>query len=208
MKDDTTSLGQKKEKPLWREYGEALLVALGLALVIRTFAFQAFKIPSESMLDTLLVGDHLLGTKFDYGLKIPFTDISLYKGGDPQRGDIVIFEYPEDPSVDFIKRIVGVPGDVLEMRGKQFFRNGQPVKEDYIRFADPEGIQAPRDNYGPITVPQDKYFVMGDNRDNSMDSRFWGCVDRSAIVAKAWRIYWSWGGIRDIRWGRIGRAIR
>ena len=105
MKDDTTTLGQKKEKPLWREYGEALLVALGLALVIRTFAFQAFKIPSESMLDTLLVGDHLLGTKFDYGLKIPFTDISLYKGDDPQRGDIVIFEYPEDPSVDFIKRI-------------------------------------------------------------------------------------------------------
>ncbi|MBO4313145.1 MAG: signal peptidase I [Desulfovibrio sp.] len=201
-------LNQKPRKSLVREYSEALIVALALALVIRTFALQAFKIPSESMLETLLVGDHLLATKFDYGIKIPFTHSYIWRGEDPKRGDIIIFEYPNDPSVDFIKRIVGVPGDVIEVRKKQLFRNGQPVREDYVRFTDPEGIQPPRDNYGPVTVPQDKYFVMGDNRDNSADSRFWGFVDRSAIVAKAWRIYWSWGGFRDIRWGRIGRAIR
>ena len=221
MKDDTTSLNQrqddaassipKREKPLWREYGEALLVAGVLAIFIRTFGFQAFKIPSESMLDTLLVGDHLIGTKFDYGLKLPYTDITLYKGGDPQRGDIVIFKYPEDPDVDFIKRIVGVPGDVLEMRGKQFYRNGQPVKEDYIRIDEPNTLQPRRDNWGPITVPAGKYFMMGDNRDNSLDSRFWGFVDRDAIVAKAWRIYWSWGHKKEdpvVRLKRIGSLIK
>ena len=196
------------KKPLWREYGEALLVALLLALVIRTFVVQAFKIPSESMLQTLLVGDHLLASKFSYGIKIPFTHSYIYKGSDPVKGDIIIFEYPNDPSVDYIKRIVGTPGDTIEVRNKQLFRNGEPVKESYIRFTEPDRIQPVRDNFGPITVPADKYFVMGDNRDNSMDSRFWGLVDRSAIRAKAWRIYWSWGGLGDIRWDRIGKAVQ
>lgn len=109
--------------------------------------------------------------------------------------------------MDYIKRIIGVPGDVIEVRNKQLYRNGQPVKESYIRFADPDGVEPVRDNYGPVTVPPNKYFVMGDNRDNSLDSRFWGFVDRSAIRAKAWRIYWSWGGLDDIRWGRIGQQI-
>ena len=195
------------KKPLWREYGEALLVALLLALVIRTFVVQAFKIPSESMLQTLLVGDHLLASKFSYGVKVPFTNYYVYKGSDPQRGEIIIFEYPNDPSVDYIKRIVGVPGDIIEVRNKQLFRNGEPVKESFVRFTEPDRIQPVRDNFGPVTVPADKYFVMGDNRDNSMDSRFWGFVDRSAIRAKAWRIYWSWGGLGDIRWDRIGKAV-
>ena len=195
------------KKPLWREYGEALLVALLLALVIRTFVVQAFKIPSESMLQTLLVGDHLLASKFSYGVKVPFTNYYVYKGSDPQRGGIIIFEYPNDPSVDYIKRIVGTPGDTIEVRNKQLFRNGEAVKESFIRFTEPDRIQPVRDNFGPVTVPADKYFVMGDNRDNSMDSRFWGFVDRSAIRAKAWRIYWSWGGLGDIRWDRIGKAV-
>ena len=195
------------KKPLWREYGEALLVALLLALVIRTFVVQAFKIPSESMLQTLLVGDHLLASKFSYGVKVPFTNYYVYKGSDPQRGAIIIFEYPNDPSVDYIKRIVGTPGDTIEVRNKQLFRNGEAVKESFIRFTEPDRIQPVRDNFGPVTVPADKYFVMGDNRDNSMDSRFWGFVDRSAIRAKAWRIYWSWGGLGDIRWDRIGKAV-
>ena len=195
------------KKPLWREYGEALLVALLLALVIRTFVVQAFKIPSESMLQTLLVGDHLLASKFSYGVKVPFTNYYVYKGSDPQRGEIIIFEYPNDPSVDYIKRIVGTPGDTIEVRNKQLFRNGEPVKESFVRFTEPDRIQPVRDNFGPVTVPADKYFVMGDNRDNSMDSRFWGFVDRSAIRAKAWRIYWSWGGLGDIRWDRIGKAV-
>ena len=196
------------KKPLWREYGEALLVALLLALVIRTFVVQAFKIPSESMLQTLLVGDHLLASKFSYGVKVPFTNYYVYKGSDPQRGEIIIFEYPNDPSVDYIKRIVGTPGDTIEVRNKQLFRNGEPVKESFIRFTQPDRIEPVRDNFGPVTVPEGKYFVMGDNRDNSMDSRFWGFVDRSAIRAKAWRIYWSWGGLGDIRWDRIGKAVQ
>lgn len=195
------------KKSIWREYAEALIVALVLALIIRTFVVQAFKIPSESMLQTLQVGDHLLASKFAYGVKIPFTDKYIYEGTDPQRGDIIIFQYPNDPSVDYIKRVIGVPGDVIEMRDKQLYRNGQPVKEDYIRNTDPDGVEPLRDNYAPVTVPPGKYFVMGDNRDNSLDSRFWGFVDRKAIRAKAWRIYWSWGGLDDIRWGRIGRKI-
>ncbi len=199
---------QRPVKPLWREYGEALFVALILALVIRTFVVQAFKIPSESMVKTLLVGDHLLASKFSYGIKIPFTHSYIYKGSDPVKGDIIIFEYPNDPSVDYIKRIIGTPGDTIEVRNKQLFRNGEPVKESYIRFTEPDRIQPVRDNFGPITVPEGKYFVMGDNRDNSMDSRFWGLVDRSAIRAKAWRIYWSWGGLGDIRWDRIGKAVQ
>ena len=199
---------QRPVKPLWREYGEALFVALILALVIRTFVVQAFKIPSESMVKTLLVGDHLLASKFSYGIKIPFTHTYIYKGEDPVKGDIIIFEYPNDPSVDYIKRIVGTPGDTIEVRNKQLFRNGEPVKESFIRFTEPDRIQPVRDNFGPVTVPADKYFVMGDNRDNSMDSRFWGFVDRSAIRAKAWRIYWSWGGFGDIRWDRIGKAVQ
>ena len=199
---------QRPVKPLWREYGEALFVALILALVIRTFVVQAFKIPSESMVKTLLVGDHLLASKFSYGIKIPFTHTYIYKGEDPVKGDIIIFEYPNDPSVDYIKRIVGTPGDTIEVRNKQLFRNGEAVKESFVRFTEPDRIQPVRDNFGPVTVPADKYFVMGDNRDNSMDSRFWGFVDRSAIRAKAWRIYWSWGGLGDIRWDRIGKAVQ
>ena len=199
---------QRPVKPLWREYGEALFVALLLALVIRTFVVQAFKIPSESMVKTLLVGDHLLASKFSYGIKIPFTHTYIYKGEDPVKGDIIIFEYPNDPSVDYIKRIVGTPGDTIEVRNKQLFRNGEAVKESFIRFTEPDRIQPVRDNFGPVTVPADKYFVMGDNRDNSMDSRFWGFVDRSAIRAKAWRIYWSWGGLGDIRWDRLGKAVQ
>ena len=199
---------QRPVKPLWREYGEALFVALILALVIRTFVVQAFKIPSESMVKTLLVGDHLLASKFSYGIKIPFTHSYIYKGDDPVKGDIIIFEYPNDPSVDYIKRIVGTPGDTIEVRNKQLFRNGEAVKESFVRFTEPDRIQPVRDNFGPVTVPADKYFVMGDNRDNSMDSRFWGFVDRSAIRAKAWRIYWSWGGLGDIRWDRIGKAVQ
>lgn len=204
------TLQTKRERPkksVWREYAEALVVALVLALVIRTFIVQAFKIPSESMLQTLQVGDHLLASKFAYGVKIPFTDKYIYEGDSPQRGDIIIFQYPNDPSVDYIKRVIGVPGDVIEVRDKQLYRNGQPVKEAYIRHTDPDGIEPVRDNYAPVTVPPDKYFVMGDNRDNSLDSRFWGFVDRSAIRAKAWRIYWSWSGLDNIRWSRIGKKI-
>jgi signal peptidase I len=191
-----------------REYGEALLFAVLLALLIRAFLVQAYKIPSESMVSTLLVGDHLLASKCVYGVTIPFINLRIYQGEDPVRGDIVIFEYPKDPKVDYIKRIVGVPGDVVAVRNKQLFRNGQPVREDYVRFIQPGRIEPLRDNFGPVTVPEGKYFVMGDNRDNSLDSRFWGFVDRKAILAKAWRIYWSWEGFSNIRFDRIGKLLQ
>jgi signal peptidase I len=196
------------KKSIIREYGEALFFALILAVVIRTFIVQAYKIPSESMVETLLVGDHLLASKFAYGTKVPFTNSYLYKGDDPERGDIVIFEYPNDPTVDYIKRIVGVPGDVIEVRNKQLYRNGQIVKESYTRFISKNSSEPVRDNFGPVTVPPGQYFVMGDNRDNSMDSRYWGFVQRSAIRAKAWRIYWSWEGVGNIRWSRIGNPVK
>lgn len=203
---------QRRKKSLFREYAEALVMALLLAMVIRTFVVQSFKIPSESMMNTLLVGDYLLGEKFAYGLKIPFTDITVYEGRDPQRGEVVIFAYPKDPSLDFIKRIVGIPGDVIAVRNKQLYRNNEPVKESYARFTDPDNIFGVRDDFGPVTVPEGHYFMMGDNRDNSQDSRFWGFVSRDAIRARAWRIYWSWNAEADgffnaIRFDRLGKAI-
>lgn len=200
---------KKKEKSIIREYLEAIIIAGFLAIFLRTFVIQAFKIPSESMLNTLLVGDQLLANKFVYGIKIPFTHYYIYKNEDPKFGDIIIFEYPEDPNIDFIKRVIGLPGDTIEVRDKQLYRNGKPLQESYTIFKDPNSIVAGRDNFGPIKVPQGEYFVMGDNRDNSHDSRFWGCIKRESIRAKAWRIYWSWGpdAINDIRWSRIGKAI-
>ena len=197
---------QKQKKSMLREYAEALSIALVLALFIRTFGVQAFKIPSESMLSTLLVGDHLLGLKFSYGLKWPFTHSYIFKGPDPERGDVIIFEFPKDPSVDYIKRIVGIPVDVVELRDKRLYRNGELVDEPFARYV-AAYAQDPRcTNFGPVTVPEGKYFVLGDNRDNSLDSRFWGFVDRTAIRAKAWRIYWSGNGL-DIRWNRMGRLV-
>ena len=205
----STLLQKSSKKSLIREYGEALLVALVLAFVIRTFVVQAYKIPSESMVETLLVGDHLLASKFAYGIKIPFTHSYIDRGATPDYGDISIFDAPNIPSVDYIKRVIGLPGDVITVRDKRLYRNGMPVEEKYIRYEQPNIIEPIRDNFGPVTVPPDKYFVMGDNRDNSLDSRFWGFVDRGAIQAKAWRIYWSWDDKDNSpRWSRIGKAVR
>ena len=190
-----------------RDYGEALLTALVLALVIRTFLLQAFTIPSGSMLQTVQIGDYVLVNKFIYGVKIPFTDRYVFRGSDPELGDIIVFKYPKDPSVDYIKRVVGRPGDVVEMRNKQFYRNGEPVQENYIQQLYPHVIGR-LDNMPPVTVPADSYFVMGDNRDNSEDSRAWGFVPRSSIHGKAWRIYWSWDGeTHSPRLGRLGKLV-
>lgn len=200
--------GNAPQKSLFREYAEALIIALALAMVIRTFIVQAFKIPSESMLETLQEGDHLLVNKFLYGVKWPFTNTYIVRGADPERGDIVVFEYPNDPRKDYIKRIVGIPGDTVGMRDKQFFRNGKPVGEPYARHSDSGRLEPIRDNFGPVVVPPGKYFVLGDNRDNSQDSRFWGFVDRSAIRGKAWRIYWSSQGLGNVRWNRFGKLVK
>ena len=201
-----------KKKSVIREYIEAFAVAIVLALIIRTFVVQAFKIPSGSMEPTLLVGDHILVNKFIYGEHIPFTDIKILDFGDPKRGEIIVFVYPKDESKDFIKRVIGVEGDTIEIKGKKLFINNQPFVDPYGHFKDnaiiPGHIQ-PRDNFGPVTVPEDSLFVMGDNRDRSADSRFWGFVRLNQVKGKAFLIYWSWGGfMRDIKWRRIGKLIR
>jgi signal peptidase I len=199
------------KKHIVREYAESIIVAILLALVIRTFVIQAFKIPSGSMEDTLQIGDHLLVTKFLYGTKIPFTDTKILKIRDPQRGDVVVFEYPEDPSKDFIKRVVGLPGDVVEGREKKVFVNGKPFENPHEVHKEQEIIpkaQNPRDTFGPVTVPAGSYFVMGDNRDRSYDSRFWGFVKSSKIKGKALIKYWSWDSEKfRVRFKNIGRLI-
>jgi len=192
---------------LLKEYAEALIIALILALFIRTFVVQAFKIPSGSMLPTLEIGDHLLVNKFSYGVRMPFMDRFIFEFDGPEFQDIIVFEFPENPSKDFIKRVIGTPGDEIEIRDKQLFVNGEKIAEEYVRYADRRVVDE-RDNFGPFSVPEDSYFVLGDNRDESYDSRFWGVVERDKILGKAWIIYWSWEGFADIRWDRIGSRIR
>ena len=191
-----------------REYIEAFLVALLIALVVRTLVIQAFKIPSGSMENTLLVGDHIFVNKFIYGYHIPYTKGRVVEFRQPKHGDIIVFEFPEDPSKDFIKRVVGVPGDTVEIRGKKLYVNGLPVAERYVRYADgagAEGFPPARDNLPPVNVPPAKLFVMGVNRDRSYDSRFWGFVDMDKVVGKALFIYFSVDWSRDIHWYEVWR---
>jgi signal peptidase I len=196
-----------RKKSVLREYAEAIIIAIILALLIRTFIVQAFKIPSGSMIPTLLVGDHILVWKIIYGIKIPFTDQYLIEFGDPKKGDIIVFKFPKDEEKDFIKRVIGEPGDTIEVRDKEVFLNGKPLEEPYAIHQEshilPREFQ-PRDNYGPIEVPPSSYFVMGDNRDHSLDSRFWGFVDHNKIKGRAFIIYFSWNGEDSwIRWDRL-----
>ena len=180
-------------KNVFKEYGQAIFVALLLALLIRSFVVQAFKIPSGSMLETLQIGDHILVNKFVYGVEIPFLGAELLALGEPHRGDVIVFVYPKDPDKDFIKRIVGVPGDVIEVRDKLLLVNGDRIPDPHAQFVEGRsGNQVPRDNYGPFAVPEGQVFVMGDNRDRSYDSRFWGTVRIDDIRGKAFLIYWSW----------------
>lgn len=202
----------QREKSRLRENIEAILVAILLALFIRTFVVQAFKIPSGSMKDTLLIGDHILVNKFIYGVKLPYLQKVILPIGSPDRGDIVVFKFPVEPEKDFIKRVVGIAGDTIEGRDKKIFVNGQPIEESYTIKTDstvyPAGIQA-RDNFGPITVPDNSLFVMGDNRDQSFDSRFWGFVDLKVVSGKAFMIYWSWdSGEFSVRWNRLGNLLK
>ncbi len=202
-------MSQQKSK--FREYIEAIILAIVIALFIRTFVIQAYKIPSGSMKPTLQIGDHILVSKFNYGIKLPFLRTTLIPVGAPQRGDIVVFIYPEDRSKDFIKRLIGVPGDTIEIRNKKIFINGLPYSDKHGVYVDnfivPGAVQ-PRDNFGPVTVPEGSLFVMGDNRDESYDSRFWGFVSKKDVLGKALIIYWSWNQEEHwIRWSRIGGIL-
>jgi signal peptidase I len=199
------------QKSKLREYIEAIVLAIVIAFFVRTFVIQAYKIPSGSMKPTLLIGDHLLVTKFNYGVKLPLLRSTLIPLGKPKRGDIIVFIYPEDRSKDFIKRTVGLPGDSIEIRDKKVFINSLLWNDANGRHVDRQiipGAVQPRDNFGPVTVPEDSYFVMGDNRDESYDSRFWGFVRQQDILGKALIIYWSWDGEdHSLRWNRIGKTI-
>ena len=196
----------------WRENIEAILVAVLIALFIRTFVVQAFKIPSGSMKQTLLIGDHILVNKFIYGVKIPYLHKTIIPIKTPQRGDIIVFKFPLDPSKDFIKRVIGIGGDIVESRDKQIYVNQKPLIHDHGVYTDPHiipGNLRPRDNFGPIKVPENSLFMMGDNRDESFDSRFWGFVNLKAVDGKAFIIYWSWDSQDfSVRWSRLGRILK
>jgi len=227
LADNTAQSGRKS---LVREYAEAIIVAMLLAFAIRVFVVQAFKIPSGSMIPTLQIGDHILVSKLSYGLQWPtdckvlwsfppvncYTSETIVTFGKPQRGDIIVFRFPEDEEKDFIKRIVGLPGDTVQLKNKVVLVNGQPLDDKaFTQRIDPgviDGTINPRDNFGPVTVPDGSYFVMGDNRDQSLDSRFWGYVREEKIRGRAFRIYWSWNGQGNwtewVRWERFGKAIQ
>jgi signal peptidase I len=210
----------KKDKPerkksIFREYAESIVIAILLALLIRAFVIQAFKIPSGSMKPTLLVGDHILVNKFIYGIKlrVPFTALNynLLPISTPKRNDVVVFIFPVEQNKDFIKRVIGLPGDTVQIKDKKVYINNQPMEDPYGTHTDqriiPE-MEQPRDNTGPFIVPPNKIFVMGDNRDESFDSRFWGFVDQKQVLGKAFIIYWSWDRTEfGVRWRRLGDLI-
>ena len=205
-------MGSKKD--LWDkvwDWIKSIILALILALFIRTFLVQAYKIPSGSMIPTLLIGDHILVNKFVYGVRNPFTRELWIKGRLPKRGEIIVFVYPPNRKIDFIKRVIGLPGDVIEIRNKRVFVNGKPLNEPYVQYTDPKILPpelSPRDNFGPVKVPPGHLFVMGDNRDESYDSRFWGFVPLKEVKGKAFIIYFSWDpqNLR-LRLRRIGKLI-
>jgi signal peptidase I len=199
----------------WRaqllEYGKAIALAVVLALLIRSFIVQAFHIPSSSMVPTFLEGDRVLVSKFAFGLRNPFTNKVIIETGSPSRGDVVIFKYPEDPSTDFVKRVMGLPGETVEIIDGRVRIDGQFIEDRHGHYDNPFRIST-RD-YGPEKVPEGQYFMMGDNRDYSNDSRVWGFVDASLLRGKAWRLYWSWDSSRGLpltkrlRVGRLGLRV-
>lgn len=195
-----------------KEWLKSILLALILALFIRTFLVQAYKIPSGSMIPTLLIGDYLLVSKISYGIRNPLKDDFLYQWNLPKRQEIVVFTYPVDPKLDFIKRVIGLPGDTVEIRNKKVFVNGEPLEEPYVQFTDKDIYPieiSPRDNFGPVTVPPGHLFVLGDNRDQSYDSRFWGFVPIHSLKGKAFIIYFSWDSEKTKpRLDRVGKLIK
>lgn len=199
--EQNEQIEQVKKKNKIKDTIDSIVVAFVVAMIIRAFFIQAYKIPSGSMLNTLLIGDHLLVNKVAYIFS------------KPKRGDIIVFEYPLEPEKDFIKRVIAVPGDRIKMVNKKVFLNGQPLNEPYVRYESemvfPEYVN-PRDNFEEITVPKGYYFVMGDNRDASFDSRFWGFVPEKSIKGEALIIYWSWsfGEKFEFRFNRLLKIIK
>jgi signal peptidase I len=194
------------KKSTIREYFESIVIAVILALFIRTFVVQAFKIPTGSMEENLLIGDHLLVNKFVFGPTETALERTLLPVGTIKRGDILVFKFPVEPDRDFIKRVIGLPGETVELREKKVYINGKPLDEPYVHFLQPPGAESElhevtsfdvRERYGPVTVPANQYFMMGDNRDNSQDSRYWGFMPRENVKGKALLIYWSYEAGRE-----------
>jgi len=207
------------QKSTLREYFESILVAVVLALFVRTFVFQAFKIPTGSMKPNLLVGDHLIVNKFIFAPAVLGLERALLPMRPIERGDIIVFKFPEEPERDFIKRVIGLPGDTLELRNQTVLINGQALTEPYAHYLFPPAAEGQmegdlRRKYGPVTVPDGHFFMMGDNRDDSQDSRFWGFLPETYVKGRALFIYWSFdtpedgspGGFAP-RWGRLFHQI-
>ena len=199
-------MGKKK---FIKEYIEPIVIAVLIALFIRAFVVQAFKIPSSSMEPTLLVGDHLLVNKFIYGIRIPYTDIKFFQYRKPQRGDIIVFIFPKDRKKDFIKRVIATEGEKVVIIRNKIYINDKLIDDPWGHFTMPRSTI---EDYGPVKVPEDSLFVMGDNRDNSQDSRFWGFVKINEVKGKALIIYFSWDSnaqdpLNKIRWARFGKLI-
>ncbi len=196
--------GPPSTKSRLRQNVESIALALLIALAVRSSVVQAFWVPSGSMLPTIQIGDHIFVNKLAYAIHLPLIGTPIAKIGSPQRNDIVVFVSPVDHSTDLIKRVVAVAGDTVEIRNKRLFINGQPVDDPHAHFSDPTvSLNGPRDNMGPVVVPEGKFFVLGDNRDRSYDSRFWGFADVADIKGKATFIYWSWDSERH--WPRLSR---
>ena len=191
---------------MW-DYAMVMGGAFIATLILRSAFVEAYKIPSESMIPTLLVGDNVLANKFVYGLNIPFFNRKILILSSLHKGDIIVFRSPEDPHKDLIKRVIAVEGDSIEERNKQIFVNGKPADEPYVQHTD-SFLEDPRDDFGPYVVPRGKLFTMGDNRDESNDSRFFGFVDVKDIEGKAFLLYWSWDSEKHLpRFGRIGHFL-
>jgi len=203
-----------KEKKFFKDYLEPIVIAILIALFIRTFVVQAFKIPSSSMEPTLLVGDYLLVNKFIYGIRIPYTEIKFFQFRKPQRGNVIVFVFPLDPSKDFIKRVIGTEGEKVEIINMKIYINDKLVDDPWGDFEKIGSVQYRQaiENFGPVIVPKDSLFVMGDNRNNSEDSRFWGFLHVNAVKGKAFIIYFSWDRnannlLDKIRYSRMGKLI-
>ncbi|MFC1833940.1 signal peptidase I [Thermodesulfobacteriota bacterium] len=202
---------EKSNRRVFQEYSEAFVVAVILAIIIRAFCVQAFKIPSSSMEPTLLIGDHILVNKFIYGIRVPFTKLRWPVFRDPARGDVIVFVYPEDRTKDFIKRVVAIPGDTIEIDDKRVVLNGEVIEEPFAVHRDRRVLVSPgspRDYLPPMTIPKDKLFVMGDNRDHSHDSRYWKFVPVEDVKGNAFLIYYSAARFPKIRWDRLFKVIR
>ena len=200
------SRNRERKKSTVREYAEAAAIAVLLALFIRAFVVQAFKIPSGSMEPTLLVGDHILVNKFIYGVKIPFLRQTIIPISKPERDDVIVFIYPHDTSKDYIKRVIGVPGDRIDIIDRKIYINGNLYDDKHGFYT--EGRNSPSRHISkahnrPIIIPEDHLFVMGDNRDHSSDSRVWGFVPLKSVKGKAFIIYWSWP-----HWKRFLRVVK